>query len=335
MDPSGRPVISLGTTFSDRLQLFPLLLWNLPFAKRIDAGRWYDTLFIFYRLVFKKKLKTLLEQADIVHSYSTGYLARCAQSVCFELGIPLVQTPAIHFGRWGDSPEQMRAYNNSDALICFTQNFLKKYRSRSDGKVPRTEVIPPFMQDPERIRLPKPPVDGRFVLFLGRREAHKGLPELVAAFSQLQNSVKLVVAGPGPVFSHSRYIVDLGVVDEKQKKWLLQHCECLCVPSRDETFGIVYAEAMSYAKPVIALDVPPVNEIIENHVSGMLLSSSGPKELCCALSAMLSDSGKRKAMGKAAKERFERQYSRSHTVSAMERLYQEVMKGRSVRKVDS
>ncbi len=329
VDPSGKLVVSLGSSSFDSLKLLPLQLWNLPFAKRIGAAWLYDRLFLFYRLVFEKRLRKLIKQADIVHSYSTGYLARCAQLVCSDLGISIVQTPAIHFGRWGDSPEQMKAYSSSDALVCVTQSFRGEYLSRIRGKVPRTEVIPPVMQDPESAHLSKALVEGRFVLFLGRREIHKGFVELIAAFSLLQSTEKLVVAGPGPSLSGSpQNVIDLGFVDEKQKKWLLEHCECLCVPSRDETFGIVYAEAMSFAKPVVALDLPPMNEIIENNVSGMLLSSSEPKELCRALSAMLGNSGLRRAMGKAAKERFERFYSPNRTVSAIERLYGELLEER-------
>ncbi|MFP4162524.1 MAG: glycosyltransferase family 4 protein [Chitinispirillaceae bacterium] len=327
-DPSGKPVSVLNTSFLEYLILLPLLLWQFPFLRRIGPARFYDTLYFPYRLVFKRRIADFLKEADVVHCYSTGYLARCAQQVCAELGKPLVQTPAIHFGRWGDSPGQMEAYGRSDAVVCFTRSFRREFLSRLNGLQPRTEIIAPIVQQPQRVHLPRPLIGERFVLFIGRREAHKGLCELVEAFKHLPGSAVLAVAGPGPAVNGTENVVDLGVVDEKEKKWLLEHCECLCVPSRDETFGIVYAEAMSYGRPVVALDVAPVNEIVRDGVEGILLSGADPEKLCRALKTMLDDEGKRRSMGEAARERFERNYSPVRTVGAVESLYEGVAAGK-------
>ena len=81
---------------------------------------------------------------------------------------------------------------------------------------------------------------------------------------------------------------------------LLSSCEFICVPSHDETFGIVFAEAMCYGKPVVALDVSPINEIVQNGKSGLLISPDNTDDLRNALDKLLTDHKLRIHMGETA-----------------------------------
>ncbi len=323
-DPSGKTVHSLAPIFIGLLFLQPLRLWQFPFLRRSGAFL-FDKLFQFYRMAFLSRLEKIVSGADLVHCFSTGYLARCTREACMRKKIPLVQNPPVHFGRWGDSPGQLNAYRMSDAVICFTEHFRSELISRICGPLPRMEVIAPVVEKPEIVQLANPPLNVPYVLFIGRREKHKGLMELTSAFKALNRPVKLVVAGPGPAVLQEN-VLDLGDVSEEKKKWLLANCECLCVPSSDESFGIVYAEAMSYGKPVIALDIAPVNEIILSNVCGLLLPSANPELIREALETLLSDHELRKKMGSAARNRFDEKYSPEVNVSKILHLYNDLVK---------
>jgi glycosyltransferase involved in cell wall biosynthesis len=322
-DPAGNRIEPLSAGRRGALLLAPLLLWNFPFVRALLAHALFDLLYFWYRAVFLRKLTTLLEDADSVHCISTGYLARCVTEICLMRGIRFVHEPFIHFSRWGDSQAQLRAYASADTVICPTNSYMKKFLSSLESGMPvHVAVIPPVIVEPHYPQLRMPPVPGRFILFLGRREAHKGLAPLIVAFNGLEHIASLVIAGPGEqVRMRNMAVFDLGEVDDKIKNWLLSSCDMLCVPTTDESFGIVFTEAMSFGKPVVAFNVAPINEIVDNHRTGILVPPDDTEALHDALLAILSDHHLRKNMGAAAKERFERLFSSSVVIEKITDLH--------------
>jgi len=311
-DPSGNVIESLGVKRLERLMLCPLLIWNIPFLRHIFPEKLFDLLYFWYSAVFSRRYEKLLEDADSVHCISTGYPARCVTEVCLKKGIRFVHQPFIHFGRWGDSGAQIRAYIAADMVICPTGSFREKLLERIDmPSIVNVAVIPPFVAEPNYPKLRMPPVPGRFVLFLGRREAHKGLASLLVAFEGLEHLASLVIAGPGEqVHIRNMAVFDLGEVDDKIRDWLLSSCDILCVPSSDESFGIVFTEAMSYGKPVVGFDIAPVNEIVKNGECGLLVEPDDTEGLHRALAAILSDGQLRRRLGAAGRVRYENNFSR-------------------------
>lgn len=311
VDPAKKNIEYLDAGRRGRLLLLPLLLWRLPLLRKLIPREFHDLLYFWYRLTYAAKIRRSLAEAGSVHCISTGYLARTVSEVCLDSGIRFVHEPFIHFDRWGDSPAQMRAYALADVVICPTESFKSKFAERLDPSYDVTvKVIPPVIVDPHYPKISIQPVPGRFVLFLGRREAHKGLAELLVAFSGLEHLASLVVAGPGEqLHSRNMAVLDLGEVDDKIKMWLLASCDILCVPSSDESFGIVFAEAMSFGKPVVAFDVAPVNEIVKNGQNGILVPPDDTDGLHRALETLLTDLPLLKGMGEASKQRFEKYYA--------------------------
>ncbi|NLG18953.1 MAG: glycosyltransferase family 4 protein [Fibrobacter sp.] len=321
IDPAGNEITLLDSSCAGRLELLPLILWNLPGVKR-NAPR-FDYLYKFYRTVFKKRLKNLLSDANVVHCFSTGYLARCVTEVCIDQKISFVHSPFVHFGRWGDSPAQLDSYSKAGAIFCPTVFFRNKLMSHyKDSTSIKTEIIPPIISEPCASSFEKEPVQGRFVLFLGRRESHKGLNALLDAFEGIKENVKLVIAGPGATAgSLHENVVDLGEVDDNTRDWLFSRCDLLCLPSMDETFGIVYTEAMSCGKPVVAWDIPPVNEIVQDGISGILVEPQNTVALRSALEKLLSNVTTCASMGRAAHDRFNNYFSAGKIVKEHHRVY--------------
>ncbi len=322
-DPSGKVIEPLNTGRIGRLLLMPLLIWNVPLMRSLLPHMLFDMLYIWYKLVFFRQIEKLICDADSVHCISTGYLARCVTDACLIKGIRFVQEPFIHFNRWGDTPAQLRAYAAADTVICPTTSFKKKFLDRIDPSLAvNVAVIPPVVVEPHHPKLRMPPVPGRFVLFLGRREAHKGLASLLVAFNGLEHLATLVIAGPGEqVHIRNMAVFDLGEVEDNIKEWLLSSCDVLCVPSTDESFGIVFTEAMSFGKPVVGFDVAPINEIIKNNESGLLVPPDDTDGLHQALETLLTDGHLRKNMGAAAKQRYDRIFARAIVIGKIIALH--------------
>lgn len=83
---------------------------------------------------------------------------------------------------------------------------------------------------------------------------------------------------------------------------VLAACDVYCQPNEHpEPFGMVFVEALTQGKPVIAGNQGGVLEIVTS-ACGMLLPSD-PSAVASGLRALLQDSARRRAMGEAAQSR--------------------------------
>ena len=100
--------------------------------------------------------------------------------------------------------------------------------------------------------------NGRFVLYLGRKDAGKNVPLLVRAFERFRrvrpnSDLRLALAGHGSIgINGCDSITDLGLVSESEKAKLLQDCVAVVQPSANESFSRVMMEAWHYGRPVAA-----------------------------------------------------------------------------------
>jgi len=68
---------------------------------------------------------------------------------------------------------------------------------------------------------------------------------------------------------------EFGTMNEARLRALYKLCTIYVQPSNSEGFGLPILEAFRFNKPVIAVNAPPFNEIIENNSTGILFPSSG------------------------------------------------------------
>ncbi len=100
---------------------------------------------------------------------------------------------------------------------------------------------------------------GKFFLYLGRKDAGKNLPLLLSAFARFRSvrpnsPFRLILAGHGKVDLNGcrDAAMDLGLVSEEEKQELLRDCSVLVQPSQNESFSRVMMEAWLHGKPVVA-----------------------------------------------------------------------------------
>ncbi|MBF0273792.1 MAG: glycosyltransferase [Nitrospinae bacterium] len=101
-------------------------------------------------------------------------------------------------------------------------------------------------------------VGNRFTLLLGRRDVNKNTLFIIDVYKEFLNNnptstLKIVFAGPGkmPVHDEVNGIVDLGLVSEEEKNWLLKNTLFLSHPSVNESYSRVMMEAWLRERPVI------------------------------------------------------------------------------------
>lgn len=157
------------------------------------------------------------------------------------------------------------------------------------------------------------PVNPPVILSVGRFMAQKNQAELIKAFSQMKDEVPgaiLRIVGDGVLRPQLTALVEeLGLGDRVQlpgtvKDMPLEYARCtlVVVPSRYESFGLVTAEALAAARPVVGFaDCVGTNELIESGVNGWLLDGSGDRvsTLAKGMSILLKDDSLRARLAEA------------------------------------
>jgi len=135
------------------------------------------------------------------------------------------------------------------------------------------------------------------VLFVGRLAPEKGIEELAAAAEGLN----LVVVGDGPL----RSLVPgaLGFLPKDEVASCYDRAAAVVCPSRREGFGLVCAEAMAHARPVVAAAVDGLAELVVDGETGILVEPGDPKAMRAAIDQLLADRDLRRKLGEAGRER--------------------------------
>lgn len=146
------------------------------------------------------------------------------------------------------------------------------------------------------------------ILFVGRLEVFKGLPVLVKAFLELMKidpDVKLVIAGSSGGYSDVlQQLVQscsairlMENVSEQDKISLLSTANLVVLPSKEESFGIVFLEAWCFGKPVIGAGTGAIQSLIDEGVDGLLFEPDDPGDLLDKIKRILSDPERARQMG--------------------------------------
>jgi glycosyltransferase involved in cell wall biosynthesis len=89
---------------------------------------------------------------------------------------------------------------------------------------------------------------------------------------------------------------------------------------------------MMHAKPVIALDSAPINEIVVNNETGMLVAPGNKEALTAALEALLTNKNLREKLGANGYKRYSEVYEESVVMKKIADLYSIVALEENLRK---
>lgn len=113
----------------------------------------------------------------------------------------------------------------------------------------------------------------------------------------------------------------LGVVSEQEKHDLLAAADLLAMPSRTDSFGIVYLEAWLAGKPVIGARVWAMDEVIADGVDGLLVPFGDPAATAKAIAGLLADPTRRAQMGAAGRAKVLARYTWDHAYAQVRDAY--------------
>jgi glycogen synthase len=165
------------------------------------------------------------------------------------------------------------------------------------------------------------------VLFVGRLEHRKGIRDLFAAIPAVLKQipdVKFIIAGadnsrhdtfqsntglsyPAYFARHyaefSKFVTFTGEVTDEELQRLYQACDLFVAPSIYESFGLVYLEAMNYAKPVIGCRAGGIPEVVADGQTGLLVEPEAPAALAEAMLTLLRSPQRLRELGLAGRTR--------------------------------
>jgi glycosyltransferase involved in cell wall biosynthesis len=169
-------------------------------------------------------------------------------------------------------------------------------------------VYGPVEQAPPDEPPPWPRSPGPVIGFVGRVEPRKGPLDLVRAAPAIRRRVpgaRVVVVGEDPYRTdpaYTRTVITSPEIEaypwSENAPGLMRHLDVLVLPSHEEPFGTVLAEAMAVGTPVVATRVGGLAEVVADRVTGRLVAPGDPESLAQAVLDVLDH---REEMGAAAK----------------------------------
>lgn len=165
-------------------------------------------------------------------------------------------------------------------------------------------------------------LSGALILFVGRVSRDKGALDAADAVRRLRaQGVEATLALVGQVAPEFEpywadlppearaFIRPLGTVDEADKHALLQAARMLVLPSRVDSFGIVFLEAWAHGKPVIGARAGGIPGLVRDGEDGLLVPYAAPAELAVAMQRLLQDDVLADALGRRGQEKLPHEYT--------------------------
>jgi glycosyltransferase involved in cell wall biosynthesis len=187
--------------------------------------------------------------------------------------------------------------------------------------------------------LPKRPLeysvsDKRYVLFLGRLSAEKGLCTLLKAWENLKH-IRLKIAGDGPLNDKLKITVRenrldnvefLGYQSNSECSELLKNAGFVILPSECyEGFPMIAIEAFAAGKPLIATNLGAMAEMIDDGQTGLHFSPGDHQGLAAKVNWAWSHPHAMKSMGLAARKEYENKYTAEKNYAILLDIYRRVI----------
>jgi glycosyltransferase involved in cell wall biosynthesis len=159
------------------------------------------------------------------------------------------------------------------------------------------------------------------LLFAGRLEETKGVTDLLQALADPRLRPldwQMTFAGDGGLTDGPSMARRLGIehrcdfrgwVDRPQLHALLATSDVFVLPSRFECFPVAMIEAMAHGLAIVITSVGAVPEAITDQETGLLVPPGDPRRLADALVSVLSRPDLRGRLQRAARKRYEREYT--------------------------
>jgi glycosyltransferase involved in cell wall biosynthesis len=201
------------------------------------------------------------------------------------------------------------------------------------------DVIPNGI-DPERF---SPPPERRTrrvarLITVARLLERKGIQTILEACARpTVLPVELTIVGTGPYEGELRALVQelgladrvrfLGFVPNEELPCLYRQSDIFVLPSETESFGLVFAEAMSCGLPIAASNVGGIPETVRDGVDGLLCPPGEPLSLRENILRLMSNVDAHREISHSQRERILERYSWKQIAARYADVYRSVLAG--------
>lgn len=196
--------------------------------------------------------------------------------------------------------------------------------------------------------VPSPPLSrSRRVrlLFVGRIEERKGadlLLSILPAILGRHPNVEMRLIGNPVKDERGVGLADRFIARNKNEPWFPRvcfdgavsseelfeayaACDVFIAPSRYESFGLVFVEAMMFAKPCVAFNIGGVSEVVADGETGLLAPPCDAAALQVAIECLIDDADLRTRLGNAGRRRYETTFTAALMGERLEHLYRTLL----------
>lgn len=190
--------------------------------------------------------------------------------------------------------------------------------------------------DPSWFEVERIPSEKPELVFWGRMEDEKGIPELLDALAivvKKHSDIKLTLVGEGHrLEEYKQRVRKLGLIPKvvvpgwrsmNEIQTLVKKAHVAVLPSRIESFGLSVAEALGAGVPVIATHAGALPEIVQDGVNGTLVASKNPNALADAILRVLENEEKFRLLAKRGREDARKNFSWDFAATQLIALYRE------------
>lgn len=180
------------------------------------------------------------------------------------------------------------------------------------------------------------------VLFVGRKEKDKGIVTVIEAMElvwKMMPDAKLILAGACTrafekrlmaEFAEKRHqsVISLDVLTDEDKRDFYDACDLFVMPSKVESFGIVYLEAWMAGRPVIGADIGSSRSVIADGEDGYLVAFGDADALAKRIVYLLENPQVRHEMGRHGREKVLKRYTWDYIVDRLLDSYRGLVRQR-------
>lgn len=279
-------------------------------------------------LIEKIEKKEIVYNYDIIHSTFLPYSTILYSLLISKINlIPSVCTPFYHiFNPRYEHREFIKVLSNFNTLIACTQ-YEKEFLIKNGISCNCIEVTPMGV-DFELYNTPVKSKSGKiksfkkengiknpFILYCGHKNYEKGALSLLKASELVHKNnpnIEFVFIGPTTTAFdvELKKIRKLGIKIHNltpgnmtgyydwRKISAFQECSIFAMPSRSDTYGMVYLEAWAAGKPVIGAKNPVMQEVIHENKDGCLVEFDNIPEIAESILNLINNPNLRDEMGK-------------------------------------
>lgn len=261
-------------------------------------------------------------------------------------GLPSIELPFLHPAMPAAILEQIaeleqRCLEAADVVI--TPSALTGRRLRERGvDESRLRVIPNGATPPVRPAPAPPQAPERYLLYFGALQSWQGFDTALRAFARLIDidGLELVVCASvheRKAKPYRKLAERLGIDERVRWRFALpeeelaawrEHAVLSLAPLRDCARNsrqgcspLKILESMAAGVPVVASDLPPVRELMADGEHGRLVAADRPGQLARAIRVLLEDPARTAAMGSAAREHVEREFTWERSTRDLREVY--------------